>query len=80
MRIIEVVKNLIKNMAIAPLERGTGEQEKAGPAQVFYQKLKEAESDPAYADIKKAGSAIRADPLGCLVFVALCFCFLVFFQ
>ena len=38
----------------ALLERGTGEEEKAKAAQVFYLKWKAAEAEPAYAFLKSA--------------------------
>ncbi len=36
------------------LERGTGDEEKARSAAVFYEKWKQAEADPHYAQLKKA--------------------------
>ncbi|WP_342331939.1 DUF4385 family protein [Pedobacter sp. FW305-3-2-15-E-R2A2] len=36
----------------APLDRGTGEQQKAAAADIFYEKWKLAESDPHYTRMK----------------------------
>ncbi|GAA4327004.1 DUF4385 domain-containing protein [Mucilaginibacter gynuensis] len=37
----------------APLQRGTGDPEKAAAAAVFYEKYKAAEAEPKYATLKK---------------------------
>lgn len=47
-------KKYDKNEDYAPLERGTGELEKAESAAIFYKSWKEAEQDPIYAKQKIA--------------------------
>ena len=46
-------KKYDKENNYAELERGTGEQKKAESAAIFYKKWKDAEADPAYAQMKK---------------------------
>jgi hypothetical protein len=43
-----------KEHGYAPLERGTGEAEKAAAADIFYKKWKQAEANEKYAAMKKA--------------------------
>ena len=47
-------KKYDKDNGYAELERGTGEEQKAESAAIFYQKWKDAEADPAYAEMKAA--------------------------
>lgn len=46
-----------KENGYEPLPRGTGDEEKARSAEIFYEAWKKAESDPAYASWKKAQKA-----------------------
>lgn len=45
-------KKFDKEAGYSPLERGTGEEEKARAAAVFYEKYKSAEADPIYQKLK----------------------------
>lgn len=46
-------KKYDKDNGYAALERGTGEQEKAEAAAIFYERWKEAEANATYAEMKK---------------------------
>ncbi|RYZ31132.1 MAG: DUF4385 domain-containing protein [Sphingobacteriales bacterium] len=46
-------KKYDKQNAYSPLARGTGEEEKAKSAEIFYKAYKKAEADPAYSAMKK---------------------------
>ncbi|RYZ18344.1 MAG: DUF4385 domain-containing protein [Chitinophagaceae bacterium] len=46
-------KKYDKDQDYKPLERGTGSEEKAKSAEIFYKLYKKAEADPTYAAMKK---------------------------
>lgn len=46
-------KKYEKDQDYKPLERGTGSEEKAKSAEIFYKLYKKAEADPTYAPMKK---------------------------